>query len=407
MFARKNIDINAKSRASLASLTGASFALGTEAYVYVGHLETLVRDLDVGLAAGGLIAASFALTYALAGPPVAAIAGRVDRRSLIVAGLLALGVLNLLAAATPNLAVLIALRVLCGIAAACVGPTASAAAAMLVPPERRGRAMAAVLAGMTLAFIVGIPFGSVVGAWGGWRACFAFSGLLALAAAVPVGILLPRLPGEGAARLTDLTIGLHPAVRRTLLLTLLGFAATFTVIAYIGPVASHVAGLRGADVGGLQALIGLGSLAGILIGARFTDRRQGLAMIAVSFVLSAMGLALYSLLPATSLSGWPLIALLSLAMVLGAAALFARMPVIQANLVALSSENSAVLLALNGSTAFVGQGLGAVLGAITAATLGVGALGAVAAMVAGLGLFASMRRPSRQSLTLQPEGCSR
>lgn len=374
----------------LAALTGASFALGTEAYVFSGHLDELVRDLGVGLPAGGLVAASFAITCAIAGPPIASIAGRIDRKRLILSGLVALGVLNLLAAFAASFASLIAVRVMCGIAAALVGPTASAAAAMLVPPEKRGKAMAAVLAGMTLAFILGIPMGSVIGAIGGWRACFVFSGAAALLAALPIAFLLPALPGSGGASLAALFSAFSPSVLRTLALTLLGFAATFTVIAYIGPLAAYIAGVRGGEVGGLQALIGVGSILGILVGARFADRTSARTMVALSFLVSALGLSLYSILPMSGLSGTGLMALLSLAMVTGAAALFARTPVIQTKLVASAPENAAVLLALNGATVFIGQGIGSLVGAATIANAGIGALGFSAAAIAALGATFSL-----------------
>lgn len=386
----KNFDIKS-SRPALLALVLAAFALGTEAHVFAGHLAALVRDLEVSLAAGGLVAAAFAIPCALAGPPLAALAGRIDRRLLILAGLLALALLNLLAALVPSFALLILIRILCGLAAALVGPTASAAAALLVPPEARGRAMATVLAGMTLAFILGIPLGSVIGEWGGWRACFLFAGLVAGAAALAVALLLPSLPGTGAARLAALRQVAEPATARTLLLTLLGFAATFTVIAYIGPVAAHVADLHGAEVGGLQALIGVGSIIGVAIGARSADRPSAMAMVTASFAVSALSLSAYSLLPISRLAGLPLILLLSLAMVAGAAALFARTPAIQARLVARAPEQAAVLLALNGSTVFVGQGLGALLGGLVTATLGLGALGFAAATVALVGLLATWR----------------
>ncbi|WP_337876905.1 MFS transporter [Elioraea sp.] len=401
MTTDQNIDINT-SRLPLAALTAASFALGTEAYVFAGHLEALVRDLDAGLAAGGLVAASFAITQAIAGPPLAALAGRVDRRSLILIGLGALAILNLLAGLVSTFAALIALRVLCGIAAALVGPTASAAAAMLVPPDRRGRAMAAVLAGMTLAFVLGIPMGSVIGAWGGWRACFAFAGLVALVAAIAVAALLPPLPGHGANRVARLASAFGPHVRGTLLLTLLGFAATSTVIAYVGPVAAHVADLHGSQVGALQALIGVGSIVGIAIGARFADRPDATAMIAASFAVSAVALSLYSVLPATGVSGVLLIALLASAMVACAAALFARTPVIQSRLVAGAPADAAVLLALNGSTVLVGQGLGAALGALTTAAFGLGALGFAASAVAAVGLTASFALSSPRGAEPRP-----
>lgn len=256
---------------------------------------------------------------------------------------------------------------------------------MLVPADRRGRAMAVVLGGMTLAFVLGIPLGSVVGA---------FAGLLALAAAVAAQAVLPRLPGSASSGLRPLAIALDPPVARTLALTLLGFAATFTVIAYIGPVAAHIAGLRGAEVGGLQGLIGLGAIVGIVVGVRFADRHDAGSMIAASFGVSALALALYSLLPLTGLAGVALIGVLGLAMVAGAAALFARTPVIQSRLVGLAPEQASVLLALNGSMVFVGQGLGAAAGALTAALFGIGALGwAAGTIAAAAGLFALAQVP--------------
>ena len=60
--------------------------------------------------------------------------------------------------------------------------------------------MAAVLAGLTLSFVLGIPLGSVAGEWFGWRATFGFSGGLALAAAAAIAAVLPPVPGWGRAR---------------------------------------------------------------------------------------------------------------------------------------------------------------------------------------------------------------
>ncbi|OYQ37877.1 hypothetical protein CHU93_00315 [Sandarakinorhabdus cyanobacteriorum] len=111
-------------------------------------------------------------------------------------------------------------------------------------------------------------------------------------------------------------------------------------------------------------------------------------MVAVSFAVSALALSLYSLLPLSGLTGASLLGVLAFAMVAGAAALFARTPVIQSQLVAIAPANAAVLLALNGATVFVGQGLGALLGAATISNAGIGALGFSAAALASVGLVA-------------------
>ena len=395
----RNVDINESGMNwPLLSLAAGSFATGTEAYVYVSQLEQLARDLQTSLAATGALAATFAITYAVFAPVIAAKTTKVDRRTLVVAGLAAIGLLNLFAATVDSFATLLLIRMACGLAAATAGPASSAAAAALVPPERRGRAMATVLAGLTLAFVLGIPMGSVVGAWGGWRATFAFAGAIALVTAIIVRMVLPPIASMRANSLTQLAIAFRPEIARTLLMTAIGFAATFCVVAYIGPVAGEIAGIRGSAVGGLQALIGVGSIAGVVFGGRFADRADAFQLIRLTFVASAGALSLYSLAPVMQISPQFALYPLSLAMVAGAATLFMRTPLIQASLVRIHPSQAPVLLALNGSMVFAGQGIGAALGALTIAGLGVDALGFVGATVALLGAFVTIGVWPRRSI---------
>ncbi len=173
----------------------ASFAMGTEAYVYAGHLEALAADLRQPLASAGQIATAFALTYALSAPIVAGLVARYDRRSVLSVGLVLIGSINLLGAVSSSLGMLVGLRIAAGLAAGLVGPISSLAAAELAPPEKRGKALAVVMAGMTLAFVLGIPMGSVVGDLAGWRGTFFYAGAVALVAAAICRIALPAIPG--------------------------------------------------------------------------------------------------------------------------------------------------------------------------------------------------------------------
>lgn len=212
-----------------------------------------------------------------------------------------------------------------------------------------------------------------------------FAGGLAIIAAIIAYIVLPPVAGAASAELRRLSIGLRPDLLATLMLTMIGFAATFTVIAYIGPVAARIAGIEGAGVGGLQALIGVGSIIGILIGGRYADRAEAMNMVTASFVVSAVALSAYSWLTWTGVDHPVTLPLLSVVMVSGAAALFARTPAIQARLVRLDPSSTNVLLALNGSMVFAGQGLGAALGALTEYLVGISTLGFAAATVAIVG----------------------
>jgi MFS transporter, DHA1 family, inner membrane transport protein len=118
----------------IAVLALASFAMGTEAFVYVGHLEALAADIGQSVPAAGQIASAFAITCAFTAPLVAGAVAHLPRRAVLVAGLCLIGGLNLLAALAPSLPILIALRIACGLAAGLVGPIASLAAAELAPP---------------------------------------------------------------------------------------------------------------------------------------------------------------------------------------------------------------------------------------------------------------------------------
>lgn len=384
----------------------ASFAMGTEAYVYAGHLEALAQELGRPIAAAGQLATAFALTYAITAPVVAGLVAHVGRRTVLVAGLVLIGGLNLAGAASPSLGALVVVRILCGLAAGLVGPISSIAAAELAPPERRGQAMAVVLGGMTLAFVLGIPTGSVIGDLAGWRGTFVYAGLVAFAAALAIRLVLPALPGGARADRSALRGLRERAVQAYLSLTLVGFAATFCVIAYVGPVVKAIAGFTGSGVGAMQVLIGVGSVVGIVIGGRAADRRAADRVLPASFVVSALALASYSALihgrgaAVGSAAGASVVAALAIGMVIGAAALFSRTPIIQARLLAATRpETRPVALAFNGSMVFFGQGLGAGLGGAAIGVVGLEAVGLTGAAVAlvGVALALAAARTARPS----------
>lgn len=363
-------------------LAFSSFAVGTQAYVFSGLLEALAGDLGVPVASAGQLASAFALTFAIAAPFVATAAGRLDRKRVIVAGLATLGLLNILSAWAPRFELLLALRVACGLAATAIIPFASAAAAQLAPPELRGRALAVVLAGTTVAFALGVPMGSGIGGLLGWRTTFAYAGALGIGAAVAIAVVLPSVRPPGTAR-PPLAAALKPAVLRWIVLTLAAFAAAFTVVAFIGPVITLATGVSGSAVGLYQTLVGVGSIAGVAIGGRLADRPGRLRSAAILFAVMTVTLSAYSLLVARGPEAAGNPALLCLVLALGAGCVFALSAIVQAGLVEAAPEAGAVALALNGSALFFGQGLGALIGGGVIASLGYVSLGLLAGGLAG------------------------
>ena len=356
-------------------LTLVTFAFGSGAFIFAGMLETLAADLHVTTPVAGQLQTAFVLTSAVLGPAAAWLFGRVDRKFMVIAGL-GLGLLlHLACAMTPNFTTLLGLRALAGLAGAMSGPAASVAAASLAAPERRGSAIAMVSGGMTLAFVVGIPLGSLVGAVFGWRSTFLLAaGLSAIALTAVIGFL-PRVPAPakregGALPMAD--------IWPFYLTTFLTFAANMTLNLYIAPIVRVGAGVTGAGIGAFQAMIGVGSIVGLSMGARAADRNAGRAWILQGFILQAAAMSVHFAATHHALpAGWPSAILVALGIFLAATALFSITPVIQAKLIQ-ATDGAPVALALNGSVISMGQALGSTVGGAALAAYGVPAIPAAA-----------------------------
>lgn len=140
-----------------------TFVLGTDGYVIAGILPRLVAGMSVSLATAGQLVTVFAAAYALGSPLVAVATGGWARRRLLLAALGVFAVANVAAAVAPNFTVLALAPVLVALGAAGYTPVAAAAAASMVAPQRRGRALAVVSTGMSMAILAGVPVGALVG----------------------------------------------------------------------------------------------------------------------------------------------------------------------------------------------------------------------------------------------------
>lgn len=367
-------------------LTLVTFAFGSAAFIFAGLLETMAADLHVSTAVAGQLQTAYVLTSAVLGPVAAWALGRLDRKFVVMLGL-GLGlVLHIACSLAPNFSSLLMLRAFAGLAGAMSGPAASVAAASLAPPEKRGSAIAMVSGGMTLAFVLGIPLGSVVGAMFGWRSTFLVAASLSAMALVAVTFLLPRVPPAPKRQGGSVSI---PALWPLYMTTFLAFAANMTINLYIAPIVRVGAGVTGAGIGAFQAMIGVGSIAGLFLGGRAANRNLGRNWILQGFVIQAVAMTTHFAATHHALPpGLPSKLLVAFAIFLAATALFSITPVIQSRLIQMTG-GAPVALALNGSVVSVGQALGSTLGGAALAAYGVPAIPAAAlimSLIAGVTL---------------------
>lgn len=368
-------------RAALAVGVGTLLVVGTDLFVVSPLLPALADTFRVGPGVAGGTVTAFSIAYVLAAPWFGALADRIGRRRVLVAGLLAFALANLLTGLAPWFAALLAARVLAGLSAAAVSPAVYALVGASAPAGRRGTWMAAAVAGFLVALTTGAPSGIALAALWGWRAVFVVLAVLAAAlaavnavawpgAAAPVRVVAPAPVGPlGRARAVSVA-------------GLWGFAV-YALYTYLGTGLSRDGGLPGGLVALALVGYGAGAVAGSLCGGRLADRYGAARVATVSLCLTA------ALLPALDplLHAPPVLLLVGL--FLFALCAYPCLPAHQARLVARFPARGGSLLAWNSSAMYLGTSLGAAAGGVLLSAAGFRAVPPVAAGVALLGAACS------------------
>ncbi|WP_405976688.1 MFS transporter [Streptomyces sp. NBC_00988] len=277
------------------------FGIGLTEFVIAGLLPQVSGSLNVSTAAAGWLISGYALTVAVGAIAVTAATAGLPQKPVLV-GLVALFVVgNLLSALAPTYGVMLLGRI---VAALCHGTffgIGSLVARRLVPPERASRAVALMFTGLTVANVLGVPFGALVGERWGWRATFWAITVIGAVALIAIAALVPAWAGgmgetEGRA---DLRSQLHAfrstQVWLTLTATALGYGGMFGAFSYLAYTFTRVAGFSTTDVAWLLVVYGTGLVVGNIAGGRGADHNRDVTLL-VSLAGLAITLTLFGLL---------------------------------------------------------------------------------------------------------------
>lgn len=304
------------------------FALGTSEFMLSGLLQPISRDLGISIPQAGLLISAFAVGMVVGAPVLAAATLRLPRRTTLITLLIVFGFGQVAGALAPTYEVLFASRVVSALACAGFWAVGAAVAVSLVSVNVRARAMAVMVGGLSIANIVGVPAGSLLGQHAGWRSAFWAVAVMSAVALAGVVALVPRTQpptGEDRPRLRrELRIYADKQVWLTVLAIALNAAAVFAVFSYLAPLLTDVAGLRESWVPTVLALFGLGGLIGTAIGGRVSDGHLFGTMYA-GITASAVALALLALLARSSVAAVALALLLGVTAFMTAPALNTRM----------------------------------------------------------------------------------
>lgn len=360
-----------------------AFAIGTEGFMIAPLLPQIANDLALSLSAAAMLVTVFTLTLAISSPILTVITAALNRRNLLIGAMAVFAAANIVAWRSTGFAGIMAARVLLALSAGLYLPNANALVGHIVAPQKRGRALAIVTGGMTIAIALGLPLGSVIGHALGWRWTFFGVGMLAAVATIGLSLGIARGIGDGA-RIAGfrerIRVGGAPTVLRALSLTLFWAIGAFTAYPFIAPYLHEVVGFGDDGVSAAVFLWGVSAAVGMVLGGSLNDR------VGSRFVIGpALGLLTVSFLAlatiATLLSPHQALIPVMLAVVFWGVSVWGFHPAQMAHMIDAGGPAAApVTLSLNTSVMYIGFGAGSALGAAILEKHGVATVALAAAV---------------------------
>jgi len=286
----------------LIALALGGFGIGLAEFVIAGLLPEIASSLSVSVSAAGWLISGYALSVAVGAIIVTAATSRLPRKPVLL-GLVGLFVAgNLLSAIAANYPVMLLGRIVSALCHGSFFGIGSLVARDLVESRKRSRAVAVMFGGLTVANVLGVPFGALVGQHWGWRATFwAITGI-GLLALIGILALIPDQAGRQSGTEEPAVQDLRGQLRAfrssqvwlTLAATGLSYGGMFGAFSYIAYTFTRVGGFPSSDIAWLLIVYGSGLVIGNVIGGRAADHdRDGtllLALTGLTITLAVFGL---------------------------------------------------------------------------------------------------------------------
>ncbi|MBI4922304.1 MAG: MFS transporter [Devosia nanyangense] len=385
-------------RLALFALALGTFSIGTTEFASMGIIQLFSASLGVDIPTATHAITAYAIGVVIGAPSLTLFAARLNRRTLLLLliGIFILG--NLLSAVADGLGMFVVARLITGLPQGAYFGAGAVVASHVVGPGHAGRAFAIVMAGLTVATVVGSPIATFLGQTVGWRATYLCIGGLGVASLLSLWFLVPRSSELDGASIAHELSGLRNGrVWLTMTVAALGISSIFAVYAFIGPFVTDLVLLPREAIPLALALFGIGMTVGNLYGGRLADAHPNRGIVAgygcalvVLIALGIWGASTWILFPALFGVG---------------ATMMAAIPAIQVRLTSLAPESRTLMGAMNLASLNVANALGAWAGGLTIGA-GLGLLSAVwagfALTVAGLLLFLTIIVGRRRELTVRP-----
>lgn len=358
------------------------FVMASAEIVVAGILGMIAQDMNVSVAIAGQLVTVYAIVIAVGSPILLTLTTRMERKRLLQLSFFVFIFGNLLAFISPNFTVLVASRMVQAASAGVFTVVALTVGSSMATPERRGSAIGIIIMGASTALVVGVPLGTLIGEYWGWRLVFMFINILALFSIIGIAVFVPKMESQESVSLkTQLTVLRNRRIISGLFITffwIIGYQLLFT---YISPFLQEAASLNTTQISAVLFICGVFAVIGSRIGGYSADRWGVYRTLLVSLLLHAASLAALPWVGTTFMG-----ALIILASWIGSA--YMTTPAQQYYLISISPKSSSLVLGLNNSVLQFGIAVGAGVGGWVVNQTSVMNLGWVGGVSIMLGIFA-------------------
>jgi DHA1 family inner membrane transport protein len=279
----------------LIALALGGFGIGLTEFGIIGLLPQVAASFRVTGPVAGYLVSGYALSVAVGAIVLTAALGRVNRKKALLALMTLFVAGNLISALAPDFWVLLTGRI---VAALCHGAffgIGAVVAADMVPPARRASAIALMFGGLTVANVLGVPLGTLLGEHTGWRSTFWALTIIGVIVLAAIRLLVPLAAAPDEASLRDELGALRePQVWISAAVTALAYGGMFGGFTYIAFTLTRVTGFTAATVPWLLLIFGAGTVAGNFLGGKLADRKLDASLIMITALLATV-LAAFSL----------------------------------------------------------------------------------------------------------------
>lgn len=367
------------------SLTLSTFIFNTSEFIPIGLLSDIAADFDITESYAGLMITVYAWAVALASLPLMLIFAKTENRKLMLAIVTLFAVSHIFSAIAPDFQMLMLSRMGVACAHAIFWSIVTPLAVRVAPEGKRAAALSIVVAGSSLAMIVGLPLGRAIGISVGWRVTFLIIGLLAVAVLAFLAAVLRKTPSEGGFSLRKLPALIKtPALWGIYLLTIITISGHFTAYSYIEPFLAQVAHMGNNTITVILTLYGIVGLVGSIFFSKYYDAHP-----AIFLHFAIVGICLFLLLlHAAALTPWSAIAV---CICWGLAINFFNL-VFQSEVIRNAPQGTAVAMSIYSGIYNVGIGTGALVGGSVCDGIGIPYIGYVGGAIALAATIYYLRR---------------